>query len=121
MAAPLAKKHKTALATAEEKHTIPFSAPGYQSDVRLQAFDQDFHLSSVPLKLHSAFSRKFLDSADKVLATVSRARTDVPPKFTYHWVTVIDGEENENWHLCDAQKVRCSFRKGSKDRANNFY
>ncbi|KAL5314613.1 hypothetical protein ACEPPN_017255 [Leptodophora sp. 'Broadleaf-Isolate-01'] len=105
MSALPAKEQKTTDAK-EPKPPIVFNTPGYQPDVRLGVFDQEFHLNSIPLELHSAFFRKFLDSPDKAAAiegnasalagpaAISRARAGGHPEFAYHWVTVIDGEKN---------------------------
>ncbi|KAL2063645.1 hypothetical protein VTL71DRAFT_5450 [Oculimacula yallundae] len=109
MSAPPAKKQKTM--GINNKPPIVFNTPGYPLDVRLEVFDQDFHLSLAPLKLYSAFFRKFLDSPDKA-ADSGGACT----KLTYHWTTEVDGEENDTWHLCDIRKaVQSDVTKYSGD------
>src|SRR6187402_2341564 len=61
MALSPAKKQKV----DDAKSPIVFHTPGLKPDVRLMVFDEEFHVHSVLLKLHSAFFRKFLDSPDK--------------------------------------------------------
>ncbi|KAG4428514.1 hypothetical protein IFR05_016003 [Cadophora sp. M221] len=109
MAEPAAKKQKFS-------EPVVFTTPDYQPDVHLSVFDQDFHVHSVFLKLHSAFFRKFLDSPDKapqVTVANASASGDVstpvevsrislagpPPVFKYHWVTEIDGDNSAGWYL----------------------
>lgn len=54
----------------ELKALIIFNKQGYQVYVRLVVFDQDFHVHSVLLKLHSTLFQKFLDLPDETLATL---------------------------------------------------
>jgi hypothetical protein len=87
--APPAKKAKTS--KNNDKTTMPspiiFKARGLNADVRLRAFEIDFHVHSVILKIHSAFFFKFLDSADKTAALTNPTPAD---GFKYEWVTKID-------------------------------
>lgn len=62
MAPPLAKKQKV---ESLPKSPIIFQSPGLKPDVSLKVFDVDFYVHSIVLKLHSAFFRKFLDSANE--------------------------------------------------------
>ncbi|KAH6711270.1 hypothetical protein BKA61DRAFT_577729 [Leptodontidium sp. MPI-SDFR-AT-0119] len=113
MAEPPAKKR-------EFNRPVVFTTPGYQTDVRLTVFDQDFHVHSVLLKIHSAFFRKFLDSPDKVpqvtvanlsvsgdISTPAGASriscSGAPPVFKYHWITEIDGDNSAGWYLTAAK------------------
>jgi hypothetical protein len=68
--APPAKKAKTSEGTDKPTMLGPiiFKTRGLNADVRLRAFETDFHVHSVILKIHSAFFFKFLDSADKTAA-----------------------------------------------------
>ncbi|CAG8980149.1 hypothetical protein HYALB_00013504 [Hymenoscyphus albidus] len=59
-------------------------------DVHLQVFDQQFHVHSMALKMHSEFFRSFFDSADK-----NQPASD--PEFKYMWVTKVD--DDGNWSL----------------------
>ncbi|KAH7319453.1 hypothetical protein BKA65DRAFT_409686 [Rhexocercosporidium sp. MPI-PUGE-AT-0058] len=80
---------------------IVFFSPGLKPDTRLTVFDQEFQVHSMILKLHSAFFRKFLDSADKT----SIASNGQP--FKYDWVTKVDAKEE--WHLvCRGAKAQTS-------------
>ncbi|KAH7319452.1 hypothetical protein BKA65DRAFT_556872 [Rhexocercosporidium sp. MPI-PUGE-AT-0058] len=137
MAAPPPKKQKTTNTNTKEpkpKPPIIFNTLRYELDVRLQVFDQEFQLSSVPLKLYSAFFRKFLDSPDKATAiednasalagpdAVSRARAGGPHKFLYHWVTVVDGEKSESWHLvaCNPQNEQSNVSNYSGNKSKQL-
>src|ERR1039458_7906597 len=82
--------------------TIVFDAPGHEVDIRLQVFQQEFHVHSVVLKLHSEFFRTFLDSPDKAIAP---ARTDMMG-FRYEWITKVD--DDGSWHLVALQKNQVS-------------
>ena len=112
---PAAKKQRAS-------KPIVFVTPGYQPDVRLVVFDQEFHVHSILLKLHSAYFRKFLDSPDKapkVTNAVSAGATDgfgstaadssrssmkgPQGSFKYRWVTKIDGDDNPSWYLTAAK------------------
>ena len=75
---------------------IVFISPGLQADVRLCVFKQEFHVHSIILKLHSAYFRKFLDSADK-------AKVPTSALFRYEYVTVVDTDGE--WALEGAAKV----------------
>jgi hypothetical protein len=93
--APPAKKLK--MSKSNDKPTMPgpiiFKARGLNADVRLRAFETDFHVHSVILKIHSAFF-KFLDSADKIDALKNPTPVG---GFKYEWVTKID--EDGSWAL----------------------
>ncbi|KAG4412199.1 hypothetical protein IFR04_014659 [Cadophora malorum] len=112
---PAAKKQKVS-------KPIVFATPGYQPDVRLVVFDQDFHIHSILLKLRSAYFRKYLDSPDKapkVTNTISTGATNgdrsmsadssrislkgPQGSFKYHWVTEIDGDDKSSWYLTAAK------------------
>jgi len=88
--APPAKKRKVEAAV---KAAIVFQAPGLKPDVCLKVFDQEYHVHSVLLKLHSQFFRKFLDSPDKVVEEKNTAA-----RFPYVWVTKVD-EGGKSWHF----------------------
>jgi hypothetical protein len=88
--APPAKKQKVA---AYAKAAIVFQAPGFKLDVCLKAFDQEYHVHSILLKLYSEFFRKFLDSPDKI--TGERAAGS---GFRYFWATEVD-QDGKDWHL----------------------
>jgi BTB/POZ domain len=91
--APPAKKQKT---DHPPKPPIVFQAPGLKPDVCLKVFDQEFHVHSVLLKLHSEFFRKFHDSPDK-----AAGGGDSASGFRYPWVTEVD-EARDDWHLVAA-------------------
>jgi hypothetical protein len=98
-----AKKSKS-----NDKPTMPgpiiFKARGLNADVRLRAFDTEFRVHSVILKIHSAFFFKFLDSADK---TAALADSTPVGGFKYEWVTNID--EDGSWSL---------VAKGNQDKVS---
>lgn len=75
---------------------IIFISPGLPRDVRITVFRQEFHLNSVLLKLHSAYFRTFLGSADKSGKPASA-------KFRYDYVSVIGGDGD--WILETVEKV----------------
>lgn len=119
---PAAKRQKVS-------KPIVFSTPGYQPDVRLVVFDQEFHVHSILLKLHSAYFRKFLDSPDKapkVTNAVSAGATEgigsttadssrislkgPQGSYKYHWVSKIDGDDRSSWYLT-AAKSDASHRR----------
>lgn len=81
---------------------IAFVSPGLQPDARLLVFDQEYHVHSLILKLHSAYFRRYLDSAEKDSETV-----DAAAQFKYEYVSVIDGDGV--WGLEPVDKV--SFEK----------
>jgi hypothetical protein len=93
---PPAKKRKTS--KCNDKPTTPgpiiFKARGLNVDVRLRAFETEFQVHSVILKIHSAFFFKFLDSADK---TTTLANATPVGGFKYEWVTKVD--EDGSWAL----------------------
>jgi len=61
-----------------------FKAPGLIPDVRLDVFDQQFHVHSVALKLHSNFFRVFLKN--------SETAKDIFSAFKYHCSTGVDDD-----------------------------
>ncbi|KAH6663168.1 hypothetical protein B0J14DRAFT_609487 [Halenospora varia] len=74
-----------------------FTTPGLEPDTLLQVFEQPFHASSMSLKIHSAFFRKFLDSPDKALAPQTLG-------FKYAWTSLVDADGS--WSLvCDPTKI----------------
>jgi BTB/POZ domain len=86
-APPPAKKQKVDKA----KTPIVFKQTGLGApDTSLVIFDQEFHVHSMLLKIHSAFFRKFMDSPDKVNSTTMQ-------DFKYYWVA--ETEEDGEWHL----------------------
>ena len=125
---PLAKKQKVDNVNPESP--IVFQSPGLKPDVSLKVFKVEFHVHSVLLRLHSAFFRKFLDSADKnVSASTSTMSssgngsaigttpteasatwsTMVYGDMKYKWVTKVDEGEEDKWCLVeDNPKVYCS-------------
>lgn len=62
-------------------------------------FDQEFHVSSGALKLHSAFFRKSLESSDGVQPSSDS------PFFTSDWYTEVDEYNNPKWRLTADKKV----------------
>jgi hypothetical protein len=119
MAPPLTKKQKV---ESLPKSPIVFQLPGLKPDVSLKVFDDEFYVHPIVLKLHSAFFRKFLDSANKAdssstngavnfYASNSASDGTTPPEssvtrpsivfgdFKYKWVTKIDKGEEDKWHL----------------------
>ncbi|KAH8801165.1 hypothetical protein F5882DRAFT_504648 [Hyaloscypha sp. PMI_1271] len=116
--APPAKKQKV----NDSKSPIVFQSLGLKPDVSMKVFDVEFHVHSALLKLHSAFFRKFLDSADKVTSASTNATANAdsgngstsdttPPEASatresmvygemkYKWVTKVDEGEMDKWHL----------------------
>jgi hypothetical protein len=79
-----------------EKDPITFKLPGFKPDCLLHVLDQPFHCHSTILRLHSAYFRKFLDSADKPERPASAS-------FQYEYVTMVD--DDGSWALIHASKV----------------
>jgi hypothetical protein len=75
---------------------IVFAASGLKPDVRIKVFDQEFHVHSVVLKLHSAFFRRFLDVEDRAS---SYSKT-----FRYDYISCVDVDGG--WGLEAATEVR---------------
>ncbi|EPE24703.1 hypothetical protein GLAREA_08556 [Glarea lozoyensis ATCC 20868] len=65
-------------------------------DMRIQVFEQIFHIHSVILKAHSEFFHKYLDSPDK-------KRAEPMSAFKYSWVTQID--DDGSWSLTAEQNT----------------
>jgi hypothetical protein len=87
----------TSPSDAKIQKPIIFSIPHMTPDVRLQVFDQPFHVHSMVLRIHSSFFRTFLDSADKAnIATTSSA-------FPYDYVTELDADR-QGWNLVRSEK-----------------
>lgn len=99
MSVPLAKRQKS----AEGLPPIIFKLPGMKCDTRLLVFDQEFQVHSMILKLHSAFFRKFLDSAEKQNLPPP-STSSFYPSFKYNWVTAVDGDDGEGWHLVSSNE-----------------
>jgi hypothetical protein len=74
---------------------VVFSLSGINVDTSLQVFDINFHVHSAILTIHSAFFRKFLNSADKTNA--------VGLAFRYNYKTNVDSDGT--WGLESATKV----------------
>jgi hypothetical protein len=100
---PPAKKVKK---SNDEPKSVIYTARGLNSDVRLRAFDTEFHVHSTVLKMHSAFFFKFLDSPDK-----TPPATVAPGTFKYEWVTKID--EDGSWSLVDARSIEVRTTSGT--------
>ncbi|QSZ36384.1 hypothetical protein DSL72_006260 [Monilinia vaccinii-corymbosi] len=64
---------------------IIFQRPGFEIDVRLNVFGQEYLVHSIVLRLQSAYFRTFLDSADKVPAVKSSL-------FRYDYISVVDND-----------------------------
>ncbi|CZR63411.1 uncharacterized protein PAC_13308 [Phialocephala subalpina] len=77
---------------------ITFVSPGLQLDARLLVFDQEYHVHSLILKLHSAYFRRYLHSAEKDGEAAYAAA-----QFKYDYVSVID--EDGVWGLEPADKA----------------
>jgi hypothetical protein len=125
--APPAKKQKV----NNSKSPIVFQSPGLKPDVSLKVFDVEFHVNSTLLKLHSAFFRTFLDSADKVTSASTNITANAdsgngstsdttPPEVSatresmvygemkYKWVTKVEEGEKDKWHLVADNPKVCS-------------
>jgi hypothetical protein len=92
MAPPPPKKQKT-----DPKQLIIFKSPGMKPDIYFKVFDQEFHVTSVVLKLHSGFFRTFLDPAGGKLPKSTQ------PGFTSEWFTRVDGDGT--WELSSDRQV----------------
>jgi len=91
----------------DEPKSVIFTARGLNSDVRLCAFETEFHVHSMVLKMHSAFFFKFLDSPDK-----TPPETVAPGAFKYEWATKID--EDGSWSLVDARSIEVRITSSSQ-------
>ncbi len=83
-------------APALKPEPIVFRFPGLIADARLVVFEQEFHVHSIVLKFHSAFFRKFLDSAEK--------NVNLSTPFKYEYTTVVD--DDGVWALEPVSHVR---------------
>lgn len=99
---PLAKKQKI-----NPKKPITFKSAGMKPDIYFKVFDQEFHVTSMVLKLHSGFFRTFLDPAGGKLPKSTQ------PGFTSEWFTRIDDdgtwELSSDHQVCDKNIVRLLF------------
>jgi hypothetical protein len=89
--------------TPRQKTPIIFTLQREKPDVRIDLFDQEFHIHSLALRTHSLFFRTFLDSADK--ANIVPATTG----FKYEYVTKVD-TDGDGWNLVHPSH-KVSFRK----------
>jgi hypothetical protein len=87
---------------------IIFSSPDLKPDVRLKVFNQEFHVHSVILRLHSAYFRRFLDSPEKP----DKALT-VGGIFKYDYISIID-EDGGDWGLEPTSMVCLTFPFNSR-------
>lgn len=78
-------------------------------DTRLLVFRQEFQVHSMVLKLHSAFFRKFIDSAEKKDQVAQDG-------FSYNWTTSVD-EDQKGWHLISTNDYKVSTQ--NKCRGND--
>jgi hypothetical protein len=69
-------------ASTNGTNAIVFAASGLKADVRIKVFEQEFHVHSVVLKLHSAFFRKFIDVEDRV--------SSYSEIFRYDYISCVD-------------------------------
>ena len=92
--APPAKKVKIEL-----KKPIIFKSPGMEPDTYFKVFNQEFHVTSIVLKLHSSFFRAFLDPRGGKLPKSTQ------PAFTSEWFTRIDDDDGGKWGLSSDHKV----------------
>jgi poly-beta-hydroxyalkanoate depolymerase len=83
----------------ESSPPIIFEQPGFNVDVQLNVFGQEFRVHSIILRLYSAYFRKFLDSADKKSAPNSVV-------FIYEYVSVVD--DDGEWGL-EAANLVCIY------------
>jgi hypothetical protein len=75
---------------------IVFAASGLKPDVRIKVFEQEFHVHSVVLRLHSAFFRKLIDVEDRV--------SSYSETFRYDYISCVD--VGGGWGLEVATEVR---------------
>ena len=90
----------TTAEAATQAKPIIFTLPGRVVDTRLQVFDKEFHVHSAILTLYSAFFRKFLDSADKTVATGLQ--------FQYDYKTCLDADGTWGLEASSKVSIRCS-------------
>jgi len=72
--------------SATQPPPVEFLTPGWEPDVCLRLFDQEFYVHSAALKLKTVFFRKCLDSPEK-------AATSGTGRFKYEWITKIDADD----------------------------
>lgn len=92
MAPPPAKKQKT-----DPKPPIIFKSPGMKPDIYFKVFNQEFHVTSMVLKLTCGFFRTFLDPSGGKLPKSTQ------PAFASEWLTRID--DDGTWELSSDHKV----------------
>jgi hypothetical protein len=83
-------------ASTNGTNAIVFAASGLKPDVRIKVFEQEFHVHSVVLKLHSAFFRKLIDIEDRV--------SSYSETFRYDYISCVDVDGG--WGLEVATEVR---------------
>jgi hypothetical protein len=94
MTQPSAKKQKTSdTHTVTPMAPIIFKASDLKHDMQLKVFDQEFHVHSTMLKLHSAYFRKFLDSPEKPRATAWLRLSFDMTTFQF-WTMMVNGVLN---------------------------
>jgi hypothetical protein len=80
---------------------VVFVWPGIKPDMRLQVFDDVYHVHSIIMSLNCGFFRKFLNSPDKVLSTGS-------VEFKYEYRSKIDEfatKDSVSWFLVTGPEV----------------
>ncbi|KAN0093784.1 hypothetical protein V8E51_016968 [Hyaloscypha variabilis] len=96
MAAPQAKRIKL---DPDPKQPIIFTTPDMRPDVGLQVFNQQFHVYSGVLKIHSGFFRKYLEPSGGLLPT------STSPTLSSEWFTKVDAD-GKSWSLTSDYKFR---------------
>jgi hypothetical protein len=98
MAAPQAKRIKL---DPDPKQPIIFTTPDMRPDVGLQVFNQQFHVYSGVLKIHSGFFRKYLEPSSGLLPT------STSPTLSSEWFTKVDAD-GKSWSLTSDYKVKAN-------------
>lgn len=95
--APPAKKQKI------DKQPIIFKSPGHKPDTCFKVFDQEFHVTSMTLKLNSEFFRTFFEPSGGKVPKSEDSR------FTSVWYTCLDefkeDGKSKSWILSSDDKV----------------
>jgi hypothetical protein len=98
MAAPQSKRIKL---DPDPKQPIIFTSPDMRPDVSLQVFNQQFHVYSGVLKIHSGFFRNSLEPSGGLLPI------STSPTISSEWFTKVDAD-GKSWSLTSDHQVKAA-------------
>ncbi|KAL2063616.1 hypothetical protein VTL71DRAFT_5421 [Oculimacula yallundae] len=89
---------------------IVFKVRCLEPDIRLRVFHTEFHVSSVILKMNSAFFAKYLDSPDKPTMESST------PEFKYEWASRVDRDGSWSLHAVSSNRSSDNYPEALRGR-----